>query len=69
MERVKVQQAFKYPLTLDMEPFVDGRAWAGNDNSDESQVTYDTRATPTKYAQLSRCSADAVTDASIFELM
>lgn len=38
MERVKVQQAFKYPLALDMEPFVEGRAWDGNDNSDESQV-------------------------------
>eukprot|EP00903_Cladosiphon_okamuranus_P007250 g7034.t3 len=38
LERVKVKQAFKYPLTLDMEPFVEGRAWVGNDNSDESQV-------------------------------
>lgn len=38
MERVKVKQEFKYPLTLDMEPFVEGRAWMGNDNSDESQV-------------------------------
>ncbi|CAB1098166.1 unnamed protein product [Ectocarpus sp. CCAP 1310/34] len=38
MERVKVKQEFKYPLTLDMEPFVEGRAWSGNDNSDESQV-------------------------------
>lgn len=33
-----MKQAFKYPLTLDMEPFVEGRAWVGNDNSDESQV-------------------------------
>lgn len=40
MERVKVQQAFKYPLALDMEPFVEGRAWDGNDNSDESQVRH-----------------------------
>lgn len=40
LERVKVNQAFKYPLTLDMEPFVEGRAWIGNDNSDESQVWY-----------------------------
>ncbi len=38
MERVKVKQEFKYPLLLDMEPFVEGRAWIGNDNSDESQV-------------------------------
>ena len=38
LERVKVKQAFKYPVTLDMEPFVEGRAWVGNDNSDESQV-------------------------------
>ena len=38
LERVKVKQPFKYPVTLDMEPFVEGRAWAGNDNSDESQV-------------------------------
>lgn len=40
LERVKVQQPFKYPLTLDMEPFVDSKAWTGNDNSDESQVLY-----------------------------
>lgn len=40
LERVKVQTAFKYPVALDMEPFVEGRAWAGNDNSDESQVQY-----------------------------
>lgn len=38
LERVKVQSPFKYPLTLDMEPFVDGSAWSGNDNSDEGQV-------------------------------
>ena len=44
LERVKVKQAFKYPLTLDMEPFVEGRAWVGNDNSDESQVRFRVRA-------------------------
>ncbi|CAM9868323.1 unnamed protein product, partial [Choristocarpus tenellus] len=38
LERVKVNDRFAYPLTLDMSPFLEGRAWEGNDNSDESQV-------------------------------
>ena len=35
-ERVKNNQAFRYPVTLDMEPFLNGKAWAGS--AYESQV-------------------------------
>ena len=35
-EHEKANQAFKYPLTLDMEPFLNGEAWTGS--AHESQV-------------------------------
>lgn len=44
-----MQQAFKYPIALDMEPFVEGRAWDGNDNSDESQVRYSVKVVAVNY--------------------